>query len=130
MKRALALLITTVFTASITLSASVAAEEQAMMVAAGEQIFEKCSACHSKDSSKNAFGPSLIGVVGRKAGSMPRYAYSDALKQSNIVWTEANLRKWVAGNDLYVPGTRMRHVEIKDKAEQDYLITFLGSLDE
>lgn len=96
--------------------------------AAGQQVFHHCSACHSLDSSKNAFGPSLYNVVGRKAGSLPRFDYSDALKASNITWTEDNLRQWIAGNDKFVPGTRMRHIAITDRAEQDYLIAFLKTL--
>ncbi|MFY0677678.1 MAG: c-type cytochrome [Neptuniibacter sp.] len=114
--------------ASISFSSSVMADSEAMMQAAGKELFSKCSACHSLDASKNAFGPSLIGVVGRQAASLPRFAYSDALKNSNITWDEENLRKWIAGNDTFVPGTRMRHVEITDKAEQDYLISYLKTL--
>ena len=114
--------------ASISFSSSVMADSEAMMQAAGKELFNKCSACHSLDESKNAFGPSLIGVVGRKAASLPRFAYSDALKNSDITWDEENLRKWIAGNDDFVPGTRMRHVEITDKAEQDYLISYLKTL--
>ena len=101
---------------------------EGMMQAAGQEIFKKCSACHSADGSKNTFGPSLVGVVNRKAASLPRFAYSDALKASGLTWTEANLRRWVAGNDILVPGTRMRHVQITDAAEQDYLLSYLKSL--
>lgn len=115
-------------TASMAVSGMASADEKAMMEAAGKELFKKCSSCHSADPSKNAFGPSLIGVVGRQAASLPRYAYSDALKNSGLTWTEENLRKWMAGNDDFVPGTRMRHVEITDKAEQDYLIAYLKSL--
>ncbi|WP_299181004.1 c-type cytochrome [uncultured Neptuniibacter sp.] len=114
--------------ASMSASTLVSADTDAMMEAAGKELFSKCSACHSVDSSKNAFGPSLIGVVGRKAASLPRFAYSDALRKSEITWDEGNLRKWIAGNDQFVPGTRMRHVEITDKAEQDYLIAYLKTL--
>ena len=113
---------------SLSFSVSVVADDDAMMQAAGKELFNKCSACHSLDSSKNAFGPDLSGVVGRKAASLPRFAYSEALQKSDITWTEANLRKWIAGNDQFVPGTRMRHVEITDKAEQDYLIAYLKTL--
>jgi len=108
---------------------SFAADSEKMMQAAGKVVFEKCSSCHSSDSSKNTFGPTLVGVIGRKAGSLPRFAYSDALKESGLVWNEENLRRWIKGNDILVPGTRMRHVEITDKAEQDYLIAYIKSLD-
>ncbi len=114
--------------ASISVSSVAVADTEAMMQAAGKDIFNKCTACHSLDSSKNAFGPSLIGVYQRKAASLPRFAYSDALRNSDITWTAENLRKWIAGNDQFVPGTRMRHVEITDKAEQDYLIAYLKTL--
>lgn len=114
--------------AVISFSSAAVADTEAMMQAAGKELFTKCSACHSVDSSKNAFGPSLIGVVGRPAASLPRFAYSDALQKAGISWTEENLRKWIAGNDDFVPGTRMRHVEITDQAEQDYLIAYLKTL--
>ncbi|MDF2182147.1 c-type cytochrome [Neptuniibacter sp. CAU 1671] len=109
-------------------AANVALADEAAMQAAGAEVFKKCAACHSVDTSKNAFGPSLVGVVGREAGSLPRFAYSDALKNSKIIWNEDNLRKWMAGNDQFVPGTRMRHIEITDVAEQDYLLAYLKSL--
>ena len=106
-----------------------ATADEAAMVEAGRQLFSHhCTACHTLDPSKNAFGPSLIGVVDRPAASMPRFAYSEALQKSGLTWSEANLRKWVEDNEGLVPGTRMRHVSIKDPAEQDYLISFLKSL--
>ncbi len=101
---------------------------EVMMQAAGQEIFKKCNACHSADTSKNTFGPSLVGVINRKAASLPRFAYSEALKKSGLTWTEANLRRWIAGNDILVPGTRMRHVQITDMAEQNYLLAYLKSL--
>ncbi len=107
---------------------SPAQADEAAMAAAGADVFKRCEACHSVDSSKNAFGPSLIGVVGRQAASLPRFSYSEALQKSGITWTEDNLRQWVADNTKLVPGTRMRHVAITDAAEQDYLIAFLKTL--
>lgn len=117
-----------VLAAIISFTSFAKADNEMMMQAAGQEIFKKCSACHSSDGSKNTFGPSLVGVVNRKAASLPRFAYSDALKKSGLTWTEANLRRWVAGNDILVPDTRMRHVQITDKAEQNYLLAYLKSL--
>lgn len=117
-----------ILAATISFTSLAEDKNEGMMQAAGQEIFKKCSSCHSTDSSKNAFGPSLVGVVNRKAASLPRYAYSDALKKSGLTWTEANLRRWVAGNDILVTGTRMRHVQITDAAEQDYLLAYLKSL--
>ena len=117
-----------ILAATISFTSLAEASNEVMMQAAGEEIFKKCSACHSTDASKNTFGPSLVGVINRKAASLPRFAYSDALKKSGLTWTEANLRRWIAGNDILVPGTRMRHVQITDIAEQNYLLAYLKSL--
>jgi cytochrome c len=100
-----------------------------MQAAAGAALFSHhCHACHSEDSAKNTFGPSLTGVVGRPAASLPRFVYSDALRASGVVWNEQSLRSWISDNEKFVPGTRMRHVSITDPAEQDYLIAFLKTL--
>ncbi len=104
------------------------AQDQAAMEAAGQQVFNHCVACHFLEPGKQGFGPDLHGVVGRPAASLPNFNYSDGLKTSGIVWTENSLRQWMAGNDKMVPGTRMRHVAITDKVEQDYLIAFLKTL--
>ena len=117
-----------ILAATLSFTSFAQASNEKMMQAAGQEIFKKCSACHSSDGSKNTFGPSLVGVINRKAASLPRFAYSDALKKSGLTWTEANLRRWVAGNDILVPGTRMRHVQITDTAEQNYLLAYLKSL--
>jgi cytochrome c len=110
-------------------AAPVALAVEGGMQEAGRQLFSHhCTACHSLDSSENAFGPSLFGVVDRPAASVPRFAYSKAMETSGITWSEDNLRKWIADNEALVPGTRMRHVAISDPAEQDYLISFLRSL--
>lgn len=113
---------------ALAMSVGAVQADEAMERAAGAEVFKRCHACHSEDASKNTFGPSLVGVVGRQAASLPRYAYSDALRASKLVWTEDNLRKWVADNEKLVPGTRMRHVSITDPAEQSYLIAYLKSL--
>ena len=111
------------------MAASFHATADEAMVAAGQAIFaQRCHACHSEDPSKNTFGPQLNGVYERKAASLPRFAYSQALKDSGLVWSEENLRLWIESNDTLVPNTRMRHVAITDRAEQDYLLAFLKSL--
>ncbi len=93
--------------------------------AAGMQVFTKCKKCHSMDPSRNTYGPNLRGIFMRKAATLPRFDYSDNLKASGIIWDEANLLDWIKGNTWLVRGSRMRHVQITDPAEQDYLIAFL-----
>jgi cytochrome c len=74
-------------------------------VAHGEQLYQGCQDCHSMDT--NDVGPMHKGVFGRKAGSVPDYSYSAALKDSGIVWTESNLDKWLAGPQDFIPGSKM-----------------------
>jgi cytochrome c len=71
----------------------------------GEQIYQACTDCHSLD--QNDVGPRHRGVYGRKAGSLPDYDYSDALKNAKIVWTEETLDKWLTDPQAFVPGVKM-----------------------
>ena len=73
--------------------------------ARGEQLYVGCQDCHSLD--KNDVGPRHRGVYGRKAGSVPDYEYSDALRSSGIVWDEATLDKWLTNPQAFVPGAKM-----------------------
>ena len=74
-------------------------------VAHGEELYQACQDCHSLDT--NDVGPKHRGVFGRKVGSIADYSYSPALKNSNIVWTEANLDQWLADPQKFVPGAKM-----------------------
>jgi len=72
----------------------------------GKAAYEaRCGACHSIDEDR--VGPRHAGVAGRRAGSVPGYAYSDALKRSRVVWTEATLSRWLESPESVIPGQRM-----------------------
>lgn len=120
--------------AAVSLNSGIASAEMTdagkkAMQAAGKIMFEqRCESCHADDPKRKAYGPSLLGVVGRKAGSLEGFDYSDAMKKSGIVWNLDSLRAWMADNQGFMPGTRMRHVAIKDKAEQDFLLAYINSL--
>ena len=73
--------------------------------ARGGQLYEGCQDCHSLD--KNDVGPRHRGVFGRKAGSLPDYAYSDALKHANFIWDEQTLDRWLTNPQAFVPGAKM-----------------------
>lgn len=104
------------------------AGEEAMNKA-GQIMFEhRCRSCHSDDPSAKSYGPSLIGVVGRKAATVEGFAYSDAMRASGIIWTEEALRAWIANNTGIMPGTRMKHMSITEKNEQDFILSYLKSL--
>jgi cytochrome c len=98
--------------------------------AAGRKIFDDhCAICHTLNRGQPfLFGPSLEGVVGRPAGSLANFPYSDGLKKSGLVWTEENLRKWIADSSHTVPKTLMEHVSISDPAEQIYVVQYLKTL--
>ena len=59
--------------------------------AAGKSVFAKCAICHTTDPAKKGIGPTLFGVVGRKAGALEGFAFSDSMKSANRTWDEATL---------------------------------------
>jgi cytochrome c len=71
----------------------------------GKALYQACSACHSLDD--NDIGPKHRGVVGRRAGTVPDYTYSPALKASGLTWDPANLDRWLTNPQALVPGTKM-----------------------
>jgi cytochrome c len=95
----------------------------------GKDVFKRCAVCHTDTKGGgNGLGPNLFGVVGRKAASRPGYMYSGPLKNSHIVWTEANLTRWVAGPGRMVPGTKMAFPGITSKAQQADVVAYLKTL--
>ena len=93
--------------------------------ARGEQLFKRCRACHSVEPGQNKIGPSLYGVVGRKAGTAPGYAYSPALKGADWVWTGEMLDKWIAGPKKVLPGTKMIFPGLPNPQDRADVIAFL-----
>jgi len=71
--------------------------------ARGEKKFEDCAACHSLMAGENGVGPSLAGVIGRKAATLDDYRYSPALKRSNIVWSPQTLDNFISDPQKAVP---------------------------
>lgn len=98
-------------------------------VEAGETLFfSECRRCHTPDSTDPSYGPPLDDILGRAAGTVEGYEYSEALAGSGIVWTPAALRAWMEDNDGFMPGTKMRHVGIEDRTVQDFILAYLGSI--
>lgn len=73
-------------------------------------------------------GPNLFGVMGRRAGSKPRYAYSDAMKTSGVVWNEASLKSFVMDPNAVVPAANMMFAAIKSPAQADDVVAYLATL--
>lgn len=111
--------------AAIALSAWAAAAN-AGDPAAGEKVFLKCRACHQiGEGAKNAVGPVLNGVVGRKAGTYPGYSYSEANKKSGLTWDEATLKEYLKSPRTKVPGTKMIFPGLTKEEDIDNVIAYL-----
>lgn len=92
----------------------------------GKNVFKKCRACHTiGEKAVNRVGPQLNGVVGRKAGSLEGFNYSDAMKSSGIVWDEASLAEFLENPKGKVPGTKMVFAGLKKEDERANLIAYL-----
>jgi cytochrome c len=95
-------------------------------LAVGKEIFTKCRICHAVDAgAPSTVGPNLHGVFARKAGSLPGFSYSPAMKASTIVWDDDTLAKFLSNPQAFIPGNRMAFPGIKDKAQLADLIAYL-----
>jgi cytochrome c2 len=93
--------------------------------ARGEKKFEECASCHSTDQGKNGVGPSLHGIVGRKAGEVGDFRYSAPMKRSGITWTAKALDDFIADPQKAVAGNRMPYAGLPDANERADLIAYL-----
>ncbi|MBL8658430.1 MAG: cytochrome c family protein [Rhodospirillales bacterium] len=92
----------------------------------GERVFKKCQACHSLDPAQQTDkGPALQGVFGRKAGTAPGFAYSEAMKAANIVWTEETLEAFLADSQGVVPGNTMNFSGLRKPEDRTAVIAYL-----
>ena len=97
---------------------------------AGEKVFKSdCAVCHSTSAKGGpTIGPTMFGVVGRKAGSLPGYHYSSAMEMAGLVWTQSNLDKYIANPKSVVPGDKMPYAGLKNAQKRDALVEYLKTL--
>jgi cytochrome c len=89
----------------------------------GKQLYAaRCAVCHSVDY--NSVGPTHRELIGRRAGTVQGYAYSDALKQSTVVWGEDTLTRWLTDPEKFIPGQKMS-ISIPDAQERADIIAYL-----
>lgn len=91
----------------------------------GQQIFARCSVCHTIGQTGGKMGPALNGVVGRKAGSVAGYAYSPAMKNSGLTWDAATLARFLQAPMKTVPGTKMFFPGLASPQDQADVVAFL-----
>ena len=107
-------------------SLAAASGAQAQDAAAGKTSFNKCLACHAiGENAKNKVGPELNGLDGRKSGTAEGYNYSDANKNSGMVWNEATFKEYIANPMAKIPGTKMAFPGIKNETEVGNLWAYL-----
>jgi cytochrome c len=94
-------------------------------VAHGEEVFIKCSSCHVLEEGVNRIGPSLAGIVGRPAGTVEGYNYSEANANSGITWTPEKLFQYLENPQRVVPGTKMAFAGLPDGQDRADIIAYL-----
>jgi cytochrome c len=93
-------------------------------------IFNVCLACHTiGPGAQNKIGPELNGLDGRHAGSVPNYSYSDANKNSGIVWNEETFKKYIQNPQGVVPGTKMIFPGVKNEQQVNDLWAYISQFD-
>ncbi len=97
-------------------------------VRAGERIYTQCTGCHAPDYNRT--GPKHCGISGRSAGGVKKFNYTDAMKNSGIIWTRALLDQFLTSPFKMVPGTSMGFVGVASEQERQQLITYMLQLDE
>jgi cytochrome c len=95
-----------------------------------DPVFEPCAHCHQiGPGARMTTGPSLQGLIGRKAGTLVGYPFSPAMQGSGLTWDEATLDRFIASPQALVPGTRMIYAGLDDPARRKALVDFIAKTD-
>lgn len=95
----------------------------------GETLFKRqCTICHATQAGQNKVGPSMAGIAGKKAASTPGFQYSDAMKGSDITWTDDTLAKYITDPKAVVPGGKMVFAGMKKPDEVQAVIDYIKTL--
>ena len=123
-------MVRTLITAAAVLLAASTGTGLAQDVEKGQNAFKKCLPCHNiGPGAKNKIGPELNGLDGRKAGTAADFSYSDANKNSGLVWNEATFKEYIKDPRAKIPGTKMIFAGIKNEQEINDLWAYLKQFD-
>ncbi|MGF1610993.1 MAG: c-type cytochrome [Kiloniellales bacterium] len=115
----------------LTLSMTIAPAAETGDPDAGWQLFGACSSCHSLAPGRHMTGPSLASIWGRRAGSIEGFVrYSQALRESDVIWDEEAMDPWLANPQAFIPGNRMTFPGMQNETQRRDLIAFLRSASE
>lgn len=94
----------------------------------GEKVFKRCGACHVVNKEQNKVGPHLVGVIGRKAGSVEGYKYSAAMQakgEEGLVWNSEELHAYLEDPKGYIPKNKMAFPGLKKQSDRDDVVAYL-----
>jgi cytochrome c len=97
-------------------------------IAHGEEVYNRCLACHALKTDR--VGPRHCGLIGRRAGSVPGFPYTEAMKKSKLVWNEKTLDRFLQNPMKVVPGTAMTYDGVHDAKDRHDLIAYLKHANE
>lgn len=115
------------FIAVLVLAGATANHGYAQDAEHGKTIFKACATCHATDHA-NRNGPGLEGIIGRKAGTVPGFGYSNAMKKSGIVWDAKTLDAFLESPQKAVAGNRMPFAGLKNPTDRTDLVAYLATL--
>jgi cytochrome c len=95
----------------------------------GAIVFNQCMACHALKEGENRLGPSLHGIIGRTAGQVAGFSYSNANKSSGIVWKKDAIFKFLEAPQKMIPGTKMSFAGLTDAQDRADVIAYLDAND-
>ena len=108
------------------LTAAMSALAVAQDLENGKAVWNKCRACHQVgENARNLVGPVLNGLIGRKSGTVEGFDYSEANKNSGIVWDDATFREYIKNPKAKIPNTKMVFVGLSDPQDIEDLLAFL-----
>jgi len=91
----------------------------------GKRIYNKCKTCHVLEKKQNKIGPHLVGIMGRKAGSVTGFKYSGAMKNAGLVWDEKTLDAYITDPKKYIPGNKMTFAGLNKEDDRKNVIAYI-----